>query len=108
MSAVNCTEPPERPPSGTWEWAGSQEYLAEADYTCGLYGMFQVQCWSVNHKQCSKYASESGYRGEVRGADLGVRLEPKLGALRTGPVRGHLLSVHPLPPATPQHEIRAG
>ena len=42
MSAVNCTEPPERPPSGTWEWAGSQEYLAEADYTCGLYGMFQV------------------------------------------------------------------
>ena len=44
MSAVNCTEPPERPPSGTWEWAGSQEYLAEADYTCGLYGMFQVKC----------------------------------------------------------------
>ena len=22
----------------------SQEYLAEADYTCGLYGMFQVTC----------------------------------------------------------------
>ena len=43
-AAVNCTEPPERPPSGTWEWAGSQEYLAEADYTCGLYGMFQVTC----------------------------------------------------------------
>ena len=48
---MNCTAPPERPPSGTWEWAGSQEYLAEADYTCGLYGRFQVKCSSVIYNQ---------------------------------------------------------
>merc|ERR1711923_696963 len=40
-TAVNCTAPPSRPPSGTWEWNGDHGYGAEAHYTCGLYGKFQ-------------------------------------------------------------------
>ena len=43
LSAVNCTDPPARPPSGSWEWDGSREYLSEAAYTCGLYGHFRSE-----------------------------------------------------------------
>ena len=39
--AVNCSDPPERPPSGTWEWDGNKEYNSVAQYTCGLYGKFR-------------------------------------------------------------------
>ena len=38
---MNCSDPPERPASGTWEWNGKKEYESEASYTCGLYGLFQ-------------------------------------------------------------------
>ena len=43
ISSVNCTDPPARPASGTWEWGGSREFGAEASYTCGLYGHFQSE-----------------------------------------------------------------
>ena len=36
-----CSDPPERPNSGTWEWNGDLEYSAEAYYTCGFYGKFE-------------------------------------------------------------------
>ena len=41
LLAVNCTDPPERPPSGTWEWNGDKKYESVAAYTCGFYGLFQ-------------------------------------------------------------------
>ena len=41
VAAVNCTDPPARPPSGTWEWNGNKEYHSKAQYTCGLYGKFE-------------------------------------------------------------------
>ena len=40
FSAVNCTEAPEMPPGGTWEWDKSIGYATEAHYTCGPYGNF--------------------------------------------------------------------
>ena len=38
--AVNCSDPPQRPAAGTWEW--NQEYVYETEiiYTCGPYGSF--------------------------------------------------------------------
>ena len=42
VSAVNCTEPPERPSSGTWEWNGELQYGTSVLYTCGPYGNFQA------------------------------------------------------------------
>ena len=41
FSAVNCTEPPGRPSSGTWEWSGEVDYGTTVLYTCGPYGNFQ-------------------------------------------------------------------
>ena len=41
FSAVNCTEPPERPTSGTWEWNGELIFATEVLYTCGPFGNFQ-------------------------------------------------------------------
>ena len=38
--AVNCTESPERPGAGTWEWSGDLSYQTEIEYTCGPYGSF--------------------------------------------------------------------
>jgi hypothetical protein len=38
--AVNCTEPPEKPGAGTWEWNGDIIYETEILYTCGPYGNF--------------------------------------------------------------------
>ena len=38
--AVNCTEPPEKPGAGTWEWNGELVYETEILYTCGPYGNF--------------------------------------------------------------------
>ena len=38
--AVNCTEPPERPGSGTWEWNGEYKYGTYIVYTCGPFGNF--------------------------------------------------------------------
>ena len=38
--AVNCTEAPEKPGAGTWEWSKSIAYGTEAHYTCGPYGNF--------------------------------------------------------------------
>ena len=38
--AVNCTEPPEKPGAGTWEWNGELIYETEILYTCGPYGNF--------------------------------------------------------------------
>ena len=39
--AVNCTEPPEKPESGTWEWDGGIEFENSIEYTCGPYGNFE-------------------------------------------------------------------
>ena len=39
--AVNCTEPPERPTSGTWEWNGELVFATEVLFTCGPFGNFQ-------------------------------------------------------------------
>ena len=49
FTAVNCTEPPERPPSGTWEWNGNYEFGSEASYTCGFYGKFQNK-WNEKYE----------------------------------------------------------
>ena len=38
--AVNCTDPPEKPGAGTWQWNGSFEYQTKISYTCGPYGNF--------------------------------------------------------------------
>ena len=38
---MNCTEPPERPTSGTWEWNGELVYDTKVLYTCGPFGNFQ-------------------------------------------------------------------
>ena len=38
--AVNCTEPPEKPGAGTWEWNGELIYETDILYTCGPYGNF--------------------------------------------------------------------
>ena len=40
ITAVNCTEPPERPGTGTWEWNGNYKYGTEITYTCGPFGNF--------------------------------------------------------------------
>ena len=40
ISAVNCSEPPEKPGAGTWQWNGSFEYKTRISYTCGPYGNF--------------------------------------------------------------------
>ena len=40
LPSVNCSEPPERPPTGTWEWSGDHSYLTQILYTCGPYGQF--------------------------------------------------------------------
>ena len=39
-TAVNCTEPPEKPGAGTWEWNGELVYDTDILYTCGPYGNF--------------------------------------------------------------------
>ena len=39
---MNCTEPPERASSGTWEWNGQLQYGTSVLYTCGPYGNFQA------------------------------------------------------------------
>ena len=39
--AVNCSEPPERPPPGTWEWNKEYSYETSIIYTCGPYGNFK-------------------------------------------------------------------
>ena len=41
VSAVNCTDPPEKPAAGTWEWDGSFHYDSSVLYTCGPVGSFQ-------------------------------------------------------------------
>ena len=40
FKAVNCTEPPERPGSGTWEWNGEFKFGTDIVYTCGPFGNF--------------------------------------------------------------------
>ena len=37
---VNCSTPPVKPASGTWEWDGGFEYTNKIKYTCGPYGQF--------------------------------------------------------------------
>ena len=39
--AVNCSEPPERPGSGTWAWNLEYKYRTEITYTCGPFGNFK-------------------------------------------------------------------
>ena len=39
--AVNCTDPPERPGTGTWDWNLEYKYGTEISYTCGPFGNFQ-------------------------------------------------------------------
>ena len=43
ITAVNCTEPPEKPESGTWEWDGGIEFENSVAYTCGPYGNFLME-----------------------------------------------------------------
>ena len=38
---MNCTEPPSRFPSGTWEWSGDYSFETQIVYTCGPYGKFE-------------------------------------------------------------------
>ena len=40
ISSVNCSDPPKRPQSGTWEWDGGYGYGNVIEYTCGPYGQF--------------------------------------------------------------------
>ena len=37
---MNCTDPPEKPAAGTWEWNGELIYETDILYTCGPYGNF--------------------------------------------------------------------
>ncbi len=41
LIGVNCSGPPERPSSGTFEWNGDYAYKSKITYTCGPYGKFQ-------------------------------------------------------------------
>ena len=43
VAAVNCTDPPEKPGSGTWEWNQELSYATEILYTCGPFGNFQSE-----------------------------------------------------------------
>ena len=38
---MNCTDPPEKPGSGTWEWNGDFKFGTQISYTCGPFGNFQ-------------------------------------------------------------------
>ena len=38
---MNCSEPPERPGSGTWAWNLEYKYRTEITYTCGPFGNFK-------------------------------------------------------------------
>ena len=38
---MNCTDPPEKPGSGTWEWDGDFKFGTQISYTCGPFGNFQ-------------------------------------------------------------------
>ncbi len=40
---VNCTQPPQMPPAGTWEWNGSYKYGTRIKYSCGPYGKFELE-----------------------------------------------------------------
>ena len=40
IAAVNCSDPPVKPPGGTWEWNGDYVYKTSITYTCGPYGRF--------------------------------------------------------------------
>ena len=40
IASVNCSDPPTRPGSGTWEWDGGYGYGNVIEYTCGPYGNF--------------------------------------------------------------------
>ena len=40
IASVNCSDPPKRPQSGTWEWDGGYGYGNVIEYTCGPYGQF--------------------------------------------------------------------
>ena len=37
---MNCSDPPVKPPGGTWEWSGEFSYETSIIYTCGPYGRF--------------------------------------------------------------------
>lgn len=55
LPSVNCTEPPERPGTGTWEWSGDYQYLTQIEYTCGPYGQFMGadgQLYSQSIAEC--------------------------------------------------------
>ena len=43
LESVNCTEPPERPLTGTWSWSGDYSFSTQVIYTCGPYGQFLGQ-----------------------------------------------------------------
>ena len=40
---TNCSDPPTRYPTGTWEWSKDYEYGTEILYTCGPYGQFESE-----------------------------------------------------------------
>ena len=37
---MNCSDPPVKPPGGTWEWNGNKIFETSIIYTCGPYGRF--------------------------------------------------------------------
>lgn len=41
IPAVNCTDPPEKAGSGTWEWNGEYKFDTKITYTCGPFGNFE-------------------------------------------------------------------
>ena len=41
ITAVNCTDPPEKAGSGTWEWNGEYKFDTKITYTCGPFGNFE-------------------------------------------------------------------
>ena len=54
--AINCTDPPQRPPSGTWEWNKSYAYNTQILYTCGPFGNFKSPSGKLSNSLVSTCA----------------------------------------------------
>ena len=63
--AVNCSDPPQRPAAGTWEW--NQEYVYETEiiYTCGPYGSFIDSVGQFYENQISRCEWNKTWTPEV-------------------------------------------
>ena len=43
VDIITCSDPPQRPSSGTWDQTGKLTYLAKVTYSCGPFGRFQLK-----------------------------------------------------------------